>query len=103
MRTIVLIHPDARKEILLLDRKAGFQLLSLFEILSAGEVLPRNKFKKLSGYDLYEFRVSGKKTIYRALATYRQSKLIVLRVFKKQTQKTPIKEIRLALKRTNPE
>ncbi|MCA9378939.1 type II toxin-antitoxin system RelE/ParE family toxin [Candidatus Dojkabacteria bacterium] len=101
MRTTVHIHPEAKKEMLALERKASFALLTLFEVLSGGEILPKSKFKKLSGYDLYEFRVSGRKTIYRALSTYRNNQVIILRVFQKQEQKLPLREIKLALSRVN--
>lgn len=51
MRTAVHIHPEAKKEMLALERKASFALLTLFKVLPGGEILPKSK--KLSGYYLY--------------------------------------------------
>ena len=49
---------------------------------------------------LWEIRLKGKDGISRALyVTTKPKRVIVLRVFIKKTQKTPRKEIKLALKR----
>jgi phage-related protein len=49
---------------------------------------------------LWEIRLKGKAGIARALyVTARAQRVIVVRVFVKKTQKTPNKEIRLALQR----
>jgi phage-related protein len=55
--------------------------------------------KHLKG-KLWEIRIKGKDGISRAIyITAQQKKVIILRVFIKKTQKTPIREIRLALER----
>ena len=49
---------------------------------------------------LWEIRMKGKDGISRALyVTAKPQRIIVVRVFIKKTQKTPRKEIKLALKR----
>jgi phage-related protein len=50
--------------------------------------------------ELWEFRLNGKDGIARALYVTRQGqRLVIVRVFTKKTQKTPRREIKIALKR----
>ena len=61
--------------------------------------LPPKAVKHLRD-DLWELRLTGKDGIARALYVTRNGKrLIIVRVLTKKTQKTPPREIRLALKR----
>ena len=55
--------------------------------------------KKLSGLPLWEIRILGKNKIRILYAHQSKQDIILLHAFKKQTQKTPIKEINIALKR----
>ncbi len=56
--------------------------------------------KHLEG-PLWEIRMKGRDGIARALyVTVHERRVVVVRVFMKKTQKTPRREIRLALKRT---
>ena len=56
--------------------------------------------KHLEG-DLWEIRMKGKDGISRALyVTAKPQRVVVVRVFVKKTQKTPRREIKLALKRS---
>ena len=49
---------------------------------------------------LWEFRLNGKDTIVRALYATRQvQRIVIVRIFTKKTQKTPHREIKIALKR----
>jgi phage-related protein len=48
--------------------------------------------------DFYELRIRGKEEI-RILYVFRGRKIYLLHIFKKKTQKTPRKEINVALKR----
>jgi phage-related protein len=49
---------------------------------------------------IWEIRLKGKSGIARALyVTAREERVVVLRIFVKKTQKTPDREIRLALQR----
>jgi phage-related protein len=50
--------------------------------------------------ELWEFRLTGKEGIARALyVTRRGQRVVIVRVFTKRTQKTPPREIRLAMER----
>lgn len=48
--------------------------------------------------ELYELRIRGKEEL-RIFYTFRKKEIILLHAFKKKTQKTPQKEIDMALKR----
>ena len=63
------------------------------------ERLPPKLLKHIDG-KLWEFRLKGNDTIGRAFYITRTGRrIIILRVFVKKTQKTPSREIRLALAR----
>ena len=50
--------------------------------------------------EIWEFRLKGKDGIARALyVTAHGQRIVVVRVFSKKTQRTPPREIKLALKR----
>jgi phage-related protein len=51
--------------------------------------------------EVWEFRLTGKDGIARALYITRHGRrIVIVRVFTKKTQKTPPREIKIALKRT---
>ena len=82
------------------DMRARFtrivQLIENFGIQNVGMPHVRHLQDKL-----WEMRMKGKDGISRALyVTATEERVIVVRAFIKKTQKTPIREIRLALKRT---
>jgi len=82
------------------DMRARFtrivQLIENFGIQNVGMPHVRHLQDKL-----WEMRMKGKDGISRALyVTATEERAIVVRAFIKKTQKTPIREIRLALKRT---
>jgi phage-related protein len=64
------------------------------------ERVPETYLKHLTGTDgLYEIRVKYSSDIYRIFCFFDKGKLIVLaNGFQKKTQKTPKKEIKMALK-----
>ncbi|MGV3550793.1 type II toxin-antitoxin system RelE/ParE family toxin [Rhizobium sp.] len=76
----------------------------LFHIVEAIEAygfvgLPRDVIKPL-GDKLWELRITGKDGIARAVyITAKGSRLVIVRVFVKKTQKTPPHEIALARQR----
>ncbi len=62
--------------------------------------LPPGWVKPL-GHKLWEFRITGKDGIARAIyVTVKERRLVVLHIFIKKTQKTPAREIELALRRS---
>lgn len=78
--------------------QAQSKLLHLFELLQAyGPHLGMPHAKQL-GVGLYELRVRGKEEL-RVLYGFNQSTIYLLHAFKKQTQKTPRKELEIAQKR----
>ncbi len=90
---------DEELESLPPDMKARFshvvQLIETFGLNQVG--LPH--IKHLEGA-LWEIRLTGKSGISRAIyVTARPKRVIVVRVFVKKTQKTPRREIELALER----
>jgi phage-related protein len=77
---------------------ARTKMLHLFELLEVyGSQLGMPHSKQL-GSGLYELRVRGKEEI-RVLYGFKQKNIYLLHAFKKQTQKTPRKEIDTALNR----
>lgn len=64
-----------------------------------GHLLGMPHSKKLTS-DLYELRIRGKQEI-RITYTFKNKNIYLLHAFKKQTQKTPRKEIDTSLKRIN--
>lgn len=77
---------------------AQAKMLHLFEVLRIyGSQLGMPHAKQL-GLGIYELRVRGKEEI-RILYGFRQKTIYLLHAFKKQTQKTPQKEIETAKKR----
>ena len=61
--------------------------------------VPPKAAKHISG-ELWELRIKGKDGIVRAFYVTRSGqRLLIVRVFVKKTQKTPPREIRLALQR----
>jgi phage-related protein len=90
---------DEELEALPTDMKAKFVWISqLIEIHDLQNV--REPYIKHVEGVLWEIRMKGKDGISRALyVTVKPKRVIVVRVFVKKTQKTPRREIRLALKR----
>jgi phage-related protein len=97
----VLITTKSQKELLEFPNDIYSRFINYFDVLNEGKFLSSKYFKKLSGIRLYEFRVKGKSGIYRGLAGEIKHDLIVVLFFKKNTQKTPRKEIASALSRLN--
>jgi phage-related protein len=81
------------------DMRARFSRVA-FLIESVGlEKVREPHIKHLEG-PLWEMRMTGKDGISRALyVTVKNRRVVVVRVFVKKTQKTPRREIELALKR----
>jgi phage-related protein len=90
---------DKELEDLPTDMRARFVWISqLIEIHGLQNV--REPYIKHVEDVLWEIRMKGKHGISRALyVTVKPKRVVVLRVFVKKTQKTPRREIKLALKR----
>jgi len=81
------------------DMKARFsRVVELIETFGLNQVGPPH-IKHLEG-SLWEIRLTGKSGISRALyVAVKQKRVVVVRVFVKKTQKTPRREIKIALER----
>jgi len=94
-------HGDAEAEFLAqpVDVQAKLERIrTLIDSLGL-ERVPTKHASHLEG-SLWEFRLKGKDGIARALYVTRSGqRIIIVRVFTKKTQKTPRREIRLALQR----
>ena len=61
--------------------------------------VPPNSLRKLRG-PLWEIRITGRGGISRALyITVRERRVVIVRAFIKKTQRTPTREVELALRR----
>jgi len=72
----------------------------VFKIIRTVQNVPRKFLEHISGTDgLYEIRIEFESNIYRIFCCFDKGNLVVLfNSFQKKTQKTPKKEIDLALK-----
>jgi phage-related protein len=90
---------DAELEELPADMRARFVYISRLIELFGLEQVREPHVKRLSG-PFWEMRMKGRDGISRALCvTAAGRRVVVVRVFVKKTQKTPDREIELALKR----
>jgi len=97
----VTFHESAKAEADAQPEEIQARLRRIGELVQAHgfEKLPR-KLRKHLREDLWEFRLMGKNRIARALYVTRTGqRMVIVRVFTKKTQKTPPREIRLALQR----
>ena len=86
-----------------LDRLTSIQQAKLLRIISYAEIYGLQSIlphvKKLSGTPLWEIRILGKDNIRAFYAVVHNNSIIILHGFIKKTQKTPPREISLALSR----
>lgn len=73
------------------------RIIKYAEIYGLQSILPH--IKKLSGTPLWEIRILGKDNIRAFYAVVYNNSIIILHGFIKKTQKTPLREINLALLR----
>ncbi len=99
--SVVFVNQEARQELeaLPLDTRASFERIVRL-IQSFGlEQVHEPYIKHLAGR-LWEMRLKGKDGIARSIyATASGRRVVVLRTFVKKTQKTPRRELELALQR----
>ncbi len=80
-----------------LDKAKIMRILRYIEIYGLITVLPH--VKKLTGTPLWEIRILGKTSIRIVYITLQEDAILLVHGFLKKTQKTPSKEIGLALSR----
>ena len=83
-----------------LEAKANLKIVHALELLKAfGLEGGYPHIKKLTGTNLWEYRILGSDNIRMLYVSITGRAFLVLHGFKKKKQKTPIKEIRIAEKR----
>ena len=98
MKKIVRVDYRAEKELLCFSKSVQLEFKSSFRVLEIKGKLDFPEARKLNG-DLYEVRinVSG---AYRGFYAYlKDDYIIILHLFRKKSQRTPIKNLKLAEKR----
>ena len=89
------------REVLELPRDIQARLLRISEMIEQlGLAVMREPYVKHLEKSLWEMRMVGRDGIARALyVTAYQERVVIVRVFRKKSQKTPRREIELALRR----
>jgi len=84
-----------------LNGKQAKKILWVLQLIEDLDMVPRQYFKKLvSSDDIWEIRIQSGNDIFRLLSFfYKGSILILTNGFAKKSQKTPQKEIALAVRR----
>lgn len=101
MAWTILFHEAAEAEFLAQPPEIQARLERIGALIEAFglERLPSKFARRLQG-PLWEFRLKGRDGIARALYVTRLGRrIVIVRVFVKKTQKTPRRELELALKR----
>lgn len=100
VRTIVFYENYFEKFFLKQSDKVKAKIIWTLELIEEVQRVPETYLKHLTGTDgLYEIRVKNGSDIFRIFCFFDKGKLIVLaNGFQKKTQKTPKKEIIIALK-----
>lgn len=99
MKKEIVFEDHALEEFMELDKDAKEEFTALLEKLQDEGILKEPEAKKL-GKNLLELRIRIESNQWRGLyAYYLKDKIVILRFFQKKTQKTPKKEVDLALKR----
>lgn len=74
-----------------------FRVFQIYQLYGLTFIIPHTK--KLKGSPLWEIRIRGKDNIRILYVVYTQNSIVVIHGFVKKTQKTPQKEIDIALER----
>ncbi len=87
--------------ILSLDEAIQLDILALLRKMENDPFTLGSMSKKIKGVkNLFELRIKGKNIIIRLFYCYKKNKIIIiLHGFIKKTQKTPVKELKTAIKR----
>lgn len=80
-----------------LSDKVVQKIIAVMELAETEPIVPTKFLRKLSGTELYEFRIRWESNIYRLLCFFdRNSKVVITHGFAKKAQKTPQREIQRA-------
>lgn len=99
MQKDVYLDEHAKKTLDKLPQEIQTEFYASFQALEKEGKLDFPHAKKINS-KIFEIRIKVK-NLYRAFYAYvdQQKNIIILHIFNKKTQKTPIKEIKLAIKR----
>ena len=98
-RKKVILYWAADQEFIELPRRVSTKFKYIFTKIERDGQLREPDGKKLGNTRLFEIRVRVQGQWRAIYAYYVEDSIIILRIFQKKTQKTPIKEIDIALKR----
>ena len=80
-----------------LPDKVVQKIIAVIELAETERIVATRFLKKLSGTELYEFRIRWESNIYRLLCFFdRDSKVVITHGFVKKARKTPQREIQRA-------
>ncbi len=80
-----------------LSDKVVQKIIAVIELAETERIVATRFLKKLSGTELYEFRIRWESNIYRLLCFFdRDSKVVITHGFVKKARKTPQREIQRA-------
>lgn len=83
-----------------IEKQTKEKVFRIFEhIEEYGIRAPIPNLKKLTGTELWEIRILGKQSIRIIYLLIKNDDILVLHGFVKKTQKTPMKELNIAIKR----
>ncbi|KKS45083.1 hypothetical protein A3J20_01085 [Candidatus Gottesmanbacteria bacterium RIFCSPLOWO2_02_FULL_42_29] len=74
-----------------------FRIFNIYQQYGLLQIIPHTR--KLIGTPLWEIRIKGKDNIRIIYITHTEKSILILHGFIKKTQKTPIKELNIALSR----
>ena len=100
VRQIIFFEDYFEKFFIKQSAKVKAKIIWTLELIEEIQRVPETYLKHLTGTDgLYEIRIKQGTDIFRIFCFFDQGKLIVLaNGFQKKTQKTPKKEMKIALK-----
>lgn len=82
-----------------IQRSKILKAITILEDFGISRDVPN--LRKLSGTKLWEYRILGKNNIRIILVSIVKEKIMILNIFIKKSQKTPIKELKIAIQRYN--
>ena|SRR3990170_8302968 len=74
-----------------------FRIFQAYQLYGLSPIIPHTK--KLTGLPLWEIRIKGKDNIRIIYILYTEKSILVLHGFIKKSQKTPQKELKIAIER----
>jgi phage-related protein len=95
-------NPKAREFVRSLDEETKREIGTLLMLIQSGQILgePQSKPMKSIHKNAHELRIKDRKGAYRVIYILNiGDKILIPHAFTKKTQKTPIKEIELSVKR----